>query len=271
VITESLHRRDGAIKMNVQIIESGLTKAKAKARQPDPDVISFEAAVAEGKRIVAVGDSNAWRLARIADQVEPKYGDKTLRKLAEEIGGIAECTLERRRSVVRFWKGIPASPPESFAVAQELAALAPERAVQIIEDKPNITSREARTKVREWKQQQQQPQQQQQQDSDGRLQESNGQLEEDRRWFRKVVDHAHDAYRDGQLVKDPLDPERRKILRQAIEPNLLPDLRAGGKALIDLADFLQRLLEEASTTTPDEASGDQTTTPAEASAIHQAT
>ena len=224
-------------------VESGLPKTPGKKRarqqQPDPDVITFDAAVAELKQIAAQADSNAWRVAQIAYHVKPEYGDKTLAKLAKAIGGyIAACTLERRRTVVRFWKEIPASPPESFAVAQELAGLKdyPERAVQIITDKPNITSSEARKAVREWKKQQQQPQQA----------DPNSRLEANKEWFRKAVAHATEAYRDGQIVKDQLDPERREILRQAIQPNLLSVLRDGGKALIDLADYLQRLLDEAS-------------------------
>jgi hypothetical protein len=220
-------------------VEIGLPKAKTKARQPDEaQQIKFEVAVAEGKRIVAAGESNAWELARIADQVEPKYGDKTLAKLAKAIGGIAACTLERRRYVCRKWKEIPASPPESFAVAQELAALAenhPERAAQIITEKPNITSREARKEVREYKKQENQ-------------RDPNLRLKEYQKWFKAAVSHANTVETDAQIVDDKQldDPERRKILCEAIEPNDLPDLHEGANALIKLADFLQRLLEEAS-------------------------
>ena len=41
-------------------------------------------------------------LAKLADQVETEYGEKTLVKFAEEIG-VPDCTLTRRLSTFRKW------------------------------------------------------------------------------------------------------------------------------------------------------------------------
>jgi hypothetical protein len=112
---------------NVQI-ESQQPRKRARKqpdeiRQPNEDFIKFEDVVTELKQIVDHGERDNWRLGELAYRVEPRYGDKTLAKLAKENGGIAECSLRRRRNVYEAWfVKIRAAPPESFAVAQELAA-----------------------------------------------------------------------------------------------------------------------------------------------------
>jgi hypothetical protein len=208
-------------------------RAQRRARkQPDearqPDVINFDAAVAEGKQIVAQGESNAWRLGEIADQVEPKYGDKTLAKLAKAIGGIALCTLERRRSVYRKWKEIPAAPPKSFAVAQELAPH-PDRG-RIIEAKPNITTREARKEMQEENERQQQA-------------DPNFAKEKMKKWFEDLLMHVSKVVRDAEIIN--LAPEKQRHLKQAItQPVLLNELLEGRAALKTMYEFLKRLVDE---------------------------
>src|SRR6516165_9205687 len=77
--------------------------------------IPWDTAVAEGKAIIARNAHDQKRLGEIAHNVETKYGDRTLAKLAKEIG-ISQCTLERHRSVYRAWMEKPAPGPVSYAV-----------------------------------------------------------------------------------------------------------------------------------------------------------
>jgi hypothetical protein len=81
--------------------------------------ISWEDAVAEGKRLVAEGkrlvakaeqmvataDLYDWRLIELADQVVANHGENTLARFAREIG-LAHCAIKRRRSTYRNWKEI---------------------------------------------------------------------------------------------------------------------------------------------------------------------
>jgi hypothetical protein len=216
-------------------VETGLPK-RARLKVATPQQQSpYDAAVAEAKQIlqnIETAESGRMRLGELADQVETHYGDeeKSLKKFAKDIG-MALCTLERTRSVYRAWAEIKATPP-NFSVAQELQKL-PDRA-RIIEDKPNITVLQARKKRLEYDKQKKQ-----------REQNAPG-FNKYKKWFTNTVEHANTVETDAEIVDDNLDSERRKILREAIEPNDLPDLRVGGNALIKLADFLERLLAEAS-------------------------
>jgi hypothetical protein len=184
-----------------------------QAIDPQTGTLDYDAAVAEAKQIIATEQSGHWRLGELAAQVETQYGKKTLKKFAEDIG-VAKCTLERLRSVWRAWEPIPAAPPKFYSIAQALQDH-PNRG-KIIEERPNITTREARDLMREHRQ------------GDQKQKEANTDwpLNEYRKWFVDAVKHAHDVYRDGQIVEDQLDPERRQTLCEAIEPKLLPDLRS---------------------------------------------
>lgn len=191
--------------------------------------IPYDEAVTEAKQIIAAIESSEMRLGELADRLEPKYGEQTLTRFAKEIG-IAVCTLERRRSVYRAYKEIPAPAPKSFAVAQELAAH-PDRA-EIITNNPNLKKSEARKLMKAWRQKDQQ-----EKTSD------DWQLEDTRRWFKDLVTRANDAIADGELSETHhLDPAKRQILREVVEPTLVPILREGGAAWIKLADFLKRCL-----------------------------
>lgn len=64
------------------------------------------------------------------------------------------------------------------------------------------------------------------------------------RWFRQTCDCAHDAIRAAQMVNSVIEPELAKALREVIQPGLLPTIKRGGQALIDLANFLESLLQE---------------------------
>lgn len=199
-------------------------------------VINYDEAVSEARQIIATIESNEMKLGELADRLEPRYGEQTLKKFAQEIG-IAVCTLERRRSVYRAWKDIPAPAPISFSVAQELAAH-PERA-RLITEQPNLTKGQARKLTRAWRKKDQE-----EKASDV------WELKEMKRWFKDLVERASDALRDGEMTNKHPNPAERLILRQVVEPTMLATIRQGGEALIKLADFL---LEHCQDETPAEA------------------
>jgi hypothetical protein len=113
--------------------------------------IDYDAAVREAKSILKQFSTGQMRLGELADKVQPKYGEQTLKRFAGEIG-IAPCTLARYRSVYRAWADeIPAPGLDSlsYSVARELVPH-PDRA-KLIHDKPNITKRQAREIMREYR------------------------------------------------------------------------------------------------------------------------
>ena len=125
-------------------------KKRHKRERAQREDKQYLAMVAEAKRIDQTADKGQMRLAQIAAQVETKYGEETLKQFAKDTG-IALCTLQRRRSVWRAWEKEAASP-KCYSVAEALQAH-PERG-RIIQEQPDITTREARKLMREWKAQQ---------------------------------------------------------------------------------------------------------------------
>jgi hypothetical protein len=219
---------------DIQQVEAGLGKKRSRARrQPDEahDVINFDAVVTELKQIVARGSADAWRVAELAYKVETRYRDETLTKLAKQLGGgIAACTLQRRRTVYQAWADSGVAAGISFAVAQELAPH-PDR-VQIIRDKPNISSREARKKAQEWKEQQD--------PADPSLGVKNM-----KKWFDDLLLHASRAVRDANIITH-LNKEDRRNLKKAIpNPRELDELREAIRTWTRLAEFLQQLVGDA--------------------------
>jgi hypothetical protein len=189
----------------------------------------YDAAVAEGTQIMKNMEKAEWgrmRLGELAAKVEKEYGKNKLKQFAKDIGAVL-CTLERSRSVYRAWAEIPAAPP-NFSVAQELQDH-PERA-QIIKDKPNITTREARKKAQAWKEKKQK-------------ENPNFAVDQLKDWFKTLLARAGKAITDVDMVTE--DPERRRNLKKAIkDPKLLDDLREGAKAWLTLADILQHVVDE---------------------------
>ena len=89
---------------------------------------------------------------QIADELEPKYGDSTLARYAQELN-INANTLQNYRSVYRTWHEDPrAKEFPKFSVAKALVRH-PDRA-KIVEANPQITEREAQEKARQFKEQQ---------------------------------------------------------------------------------------------------------------------
>jgi hypothetical protein len=109
--------------------------------------IPYDEAVVNGRNIVLTMKENQFELGRIADKLEPKYGDHTLERFAEDIG-IDHGTLKSYRTTYKAWKDMPARPP-GYSVAKVLNRH-PNRA-DIIQETPDITVKEAEKKMLEWK------------------------------------------------------------------------------------------------------------------------
>jgi transposase-like protein len=166
---------------------------------------------------VAVGE--------LAARLQPKYGEQTLARFAEEIG-IKASTLERWRSTYTKRKGKPAPGPVSHSVLKALQSH-PE-ADKVIEEHlkehPKLTRRQADGYM-----------------SDYRATHPEWRVTETNRWFAKAEKHAQGAIQLGHPAQQHLDPA---ILRQALDNPEQTEaaLRKGGEALITLADEVKRAL-----------------------------
>jgi hypothetical protein len=207
----------------------------------------YKAAVEEGKQVAEdflaaeeQAENFKMRLGELADGVAKKYGDKRLDRYAKDIGMVA-CTLGRCRSVYRAWHGVDAAayeaqtgkkatPPISFSVAQDLQRH-PDR-FDIIKNDPDISSRAARRKVRQYKKEQN--------TASGFL------LENTKKWFAAVCKRAGEQIRDADITDKDLSPQLQETYIAAVKPSiaLLETLRDAGNANLRLADFLERLIKE---------------------------
>ena len=211
------------------------TVAQAATSTPT-DTIPYDDAVSEGKEIVAkIGDAERGqlRLGELADNLEPKYKDRTLATYAKEID-VAKCTLDRYRTVYRAWAGKLAPGPNSvsYAVLRELSTH-PERE-QIIRENPNLTKREAHDLMRKQVYAAEEKRKQDQEDD---------WLKHSRKWFKDFVALANEAIRAAGVVAE-CTPEQLDTLLQAVEPGLLMYLRGGGRCLFNVANQLAELLGE---------------------------
>jgi hypothetical protein len=102
--------------------------------------MEYEAAVKEGKQMLAQEEKNQWRWGEIASTIEPKYGEATLATYAEEVG-IDHGTLENYRTTWEAWKQMPPRGGFSFTAAKTLNAH-PKR-FEIAKKNPELTYREA--------------------------------------------------------------------------------------------------------------------------------
>ena len=210
------------------------TVAQAATSTPT-DKIPFAAAVSEGKEIVAKledAERGQLRLGELADNVEPKYGDRTMAKFAAEIGVGSKCTLDRYRTVYRAWAGKLAPGPNSvsYAVLRELATH-PDRK-QIIRENPNLTKREAHDLMRKQVYAAEEKRKQDQEDD---------WLKHSRKWFKDLVALANEAARAAD-VPNQCTPDQLENLLKAVDPRMLMFMHAGGRALFNLANHLAELL-----------------------------
>jgi hypothetical protein len=190
-------------------------------------MISWDDAVAEGKRLVDAGkqmtakaDQNDWRLAELADAVGTIYGENKLGQFATEIG-IAHCTVKRRRTTYRNWKEILKGDPGlpfslSYSVARELEKH-PDRG-RLIKKNPKMTKRDATALMKAYRSKPE---------------------SETQRWWKDVIVRAGKAMADETVLQGD-----RQILLKVVEPALLPTLREAGQAWIRLADGLEKLFKE---------------------------
>jgi hypothetical protein len=223
-------------------VAAGLEKAKKQS-----DAISYDAAVTEGKELVKEIKSNQMRLGELADRLQPKYGDKTLERFAKAIG-IKAATVERWRSTYRKQKGKPATEPVSPSVLKALQGLPQPVQDKILKEKPNLTVREAHTHARDYRaahpaQGEFTPESlvPQQDQTSASAEQEDWRLRDARPWFAKAHQHAAEATNYSYVNEDYLEPT---VLRAAIEnlDQFLAALRAGGAALIGLADKVERKL-----------------------------
>jgi hypothetical protein len=115
------------------------------------NTVSWDSAVEEGTQLAKNIEQGQMRLGQIADELEPKYGDSTLARYAQEIG-ININTLQNYRSVFRTWHEDPrVKEVPKFSVAKALVKH-PDRA-KIVAEMPDITEREAKEKTKEFKEQ----------------------------------------------------------------------------------------------------------------------
>lgn len=84
--------------------------------------MEYEAAVSE---LTKIADSN-WQIGEIADSVEPKYGERTLARLAGDTG-IGYETLKECRSVWRAYRGTEVRTSNPWSVYKVFQAQ-PDRA-----------------------------------------------------------------------------------------------------------------------------------------------
>lgn len=107
--------------------------------------LNYEQAVEEAKVIVSRVQKDLWRLAEIAFSLEPKYGDLTLARFAEEVGLSYRTIRAYRQIYEKFkdtkWQRLP------FWTAAELVTVP--NAEQVIEENPKITRQEARAIAKE--------------------------------------------------------------------------------------------------------------------------
>lgn len=204
------------------------TAAKAKVAQ-----IPFDEAVRQGKSLAAdtaKGDRAWMRLGELADNVEQRYADRTLKRYADAIGAEYE-SVKRCRTTYRQWKKIGAPAPLSYSAAQVLAKH-PDAAA-IASDDPNITKEAARKLVQEYKER-----------TDDKKKGADGLRKHYEAWQRKVQNAADAAIGSAASADQKLTTDQRRILRDVVEPSLIPLLMQSAEAQTKLAERLRGLLAE---------------------------
>jgi hypothetical protein len=205
-------------------------RKKPNGQRASNEKIPYDEAVAKGRdatTLFAGQERHYWTyVSELADRIEPEYGKGTVAKFASELG-IGPCVLKRHLSVYRAWngKGIEAPGPTSYAVMRALQNH-PQR-LEIVQKDPTITKREAEElmgrKRGKWKDKSR----------------NNWQRAETERWLRRVHNLANDVKRAAAEV--PRNEDVARILREIVEPELVPILRDGSTALLSLADLLEHL------------------------------
>jgi hypothetical protein len=274
---EILNRDNSTLLGNTQMTDIHIVSGLRDKKQP-AEIIKYDAkAIAKGKELAATlksGDEAEWHLGKLADQLEPKYKDKTLARFAKDIGLEAD-RLNRCRSVYRGWKDEDIKgPAPKFGVKQALQAH-PQKAEllkkfpnmtradarahmriykvrealkghplceEIIKDNPKLTLSQARTRMNDYNSGQGKGQHQDQAQTQAQTQDENWKVNEVRRYYAQVAKHAQEAIKYRHPFDNAfLDPD---LLRQALDnpDQTIASLRLGGNALISAADAVEHAL-----------------------------
>jgi hypothetical protein len=209
-------------------VVAGLTKTTQKPKrarkrkQSEPTQIKYDdAAIAQGIRLVKALKSSQMKLGELADRLQPKYGEETLKRFAKAIG-LPVATLARYRSVYRKWKGIEAPGP-NFAVAKALQSLPSNHIELLMNEFPNMTKRDAITFVKDWR--------------NAHPEDQGWKVDEKRKWFDAALKHAQDSIK--YELHGHLDPDL--LLRALDNPEQAEDtFRAASGAFATLADAVNR-------------------------------
>jgi hypothetical protein len=109
----------------------------------------YAQAVEQGRALVKAEGDVQWRMGDLACTVATRYGDKTFKNFAADIG-VNVKTLSGYRSTASAW---PKNTPRGeFSICRELNAH-PDRH-KILEDNPEMTNREAAQIAREYRREQ---------------------------------------------------------------------------------------------------------------------
>jgi hypothetical protein len=209
---------------------SGKLDGVKTVAQSANNTINYDAAVREGKRIVAKMEREWWQLCELADGIETQYGDGTLERFAKDIG-VVPCTFLRRMSVYQAWKSAPGPKSDlpCLAVARELQSH-PDR-FEIIKNNPNVTKREASELARQYR------------SEPGDDKPPDWQRQHTASWFKDLYNLATKAIQQAQITNE-IVPQQQ--LREVLEPMAawLPTIREAGEAYITLANDLENLLKQ---------------------------
>jgi hypothetical protein len=104
----------------------------------EQNIVPYDTAVIEGKKIISEIDDKQWVLGDLADRIEPRYGDKTLLRFSEELG-ITYPALASYRAVARAWP--EHFPRGKYSVARALMKVPDRR--EIVLKSPNLTYQQA--------------------------------------------------------------------------------------------------------------------------------
>jgi hypothetical protein len=201
------------------------------ANAPDDTItcIKYEAAVSEGKEILARSKRDQLRLGELAANVETKYGDRTLANFAKELG-ISPCTLERNRSVYLAWQK-PAARPVSYADTRALQNHP--NPYDIAAENPKLTEAEARKLMRPYKDAKDAAKCGTKRKAGKTPVQETEWDKHNRRSFKNLVTHGHEIYGLANSVLDS-PPEKQREFFKVVEPKLMMDLRLTGSVLIEL-------------------------------------
>jgi hypothetical protein len=199
--------------------------------------MKYEKAVKEARTIVGRVEKDLWRLAQIAYELEPKYGEQTLARFADDIGLSFSTVRYYKRVYERFGHTDQNVGYPPFWTAKELLSVP--YAAQIIEQYPDITQPEARTFAKEYREL-----------SEEEKEELKKEREEGHKMFEELFEQIR-AAREGrkpepspssinlvEMIKQ-CDRELIKVLKKMGEKGVEYD----EKEMCSICDHIQQVLD----------------------------